>query len=146
MPGTANPTLVPFTVTSLSGTPARPCAGTSNVPVWTPPSWVKVTATGSGAPGSWIRPCHRPSIDPVASLPGPAEPAPIGIAGGTREYTNLRGDMPRPYARPAHRLDRAIPYPLLGRTPGTTVTGTPASRQAATSSPPRPNTNGSPPW
>ena len=35
--------------------------------------------------------------------------------------------MPRPYARPAHRLDRAIPYQLLGRTPGTTSTGTPAS-------------------
>ena len=30
-------------------------------------------------------------------------------------------------------------------TPGTTVTGTPASRQASTSSIPRPNTYGSPP-
>src|ERR1019366_901698 len=31
-------------------------------------------------------------------------------------------------------------------TPGTTVTGTPAARREASSSPPRPNTNGSPPF
>ena len=39
----------------------------------------------------------------------------------------------------------AVGTPIALLTPGTTVTGTPARRQASISSPPRPKTNGSPP-
>ena len=86
----------------------------------------------------WRRPCRSPACGPCRQ--GPPSSARSGpCTGPATKLTTLA------LSRWVSGICAAAAAPSAALTPGTTSTGTPAARQASASSPPRPNTNGSPP-
>jgi hypothetical protein len=156
-PSTAwRPATAPITITAGGRRCAARDAMSASVPVtvrW--PAVVPCSITAAGVSAS--RPAAMSLAAIVASVDTPIRITSVSTAVASRAQSTLASSLagsswPVTTAKedPSRRWLTGIPAAAgtatADETPGTISTGTPARRQASASSPPRPNTKGSPPF